>query len=181
MHGTIDIETLDTKPSALILSIGAVKFDPSSSIDPHSELYLKINFDEQINLNRTISDATLNWWSKQGSDVQDEAFDQSNALPIEEALKALSKWSIDIDVFWGQGYGFDFTILDDLYKSKKMSSPWNFWQIRDSRTLFSMLEFYKANPKQRLGIQDNKHNALKDAYYQSKGIQLAYQEFKLRA
>ena len=46
-HGMIDLETLDTLPSCTVLSLGAVKFDPLNDSEPHSELYLKIDIDEQ--------------------------------------------------------------------------------------------------------------------------------------
>ena len=56
-HGTIDLETIDTSPSATVLSLGAVKFNPLDDSEPHSELYLKINIDEQDALGRTASDS----------------------------------------------------------------------------------------------------------------------------
>ena len=61
-HGTIDLETIDTSPSATVLSLGAVKFNPLDDSEPHSELYLKISIDEQDALGRTASDSTIEWW-----------------------------------------------------------------------------------------------------------------------
>lgn len=180
MHGTIDLETLGTCPNSIVLSIGAVKFDPRSKEEPNSELYLKVSYDDQVRLNRTISDNTLDWWSKQDSKVIDEAFDQSNAVSVIDALKAISKWCVGLDAIWGQGYGFDLTILEDMFRSTNMPIPWHFWQVRDSRTLFTLFEFYKANPRTVFGVQHEAHNALSDAYYQSKGIQAAYQELDLK-
>jgi hypothetical protein len=51
--GMIDLETLDVKPSATILSLGAVKFNPFDDSEPHSELYFKISVDDQDRLSRT--------------------------------------------------------------------------------------------------------------------------------
>ena len=42
IHASIDLETIDTKPSATVLSLGGVKFDPKSNDEPHSEFYIKI-------------------------------------------------------------------------------------------------------------------------------------------
>ena len=42
IHGMIDLETLDVFPTATVLSLGAVKFNPTNDEEPHSELYLKI-------------------------------------------------------------------------------------------------------------------------------------------
>ena len=34
----IDIETLGTKPDAVVLTVGGVKFDPYNSEEPHTHL-----------------------------------------------------------------------------------------------------------------------------------------------
>ena len=35
-HAMIDIETLGTEPGCVVLSVGAVKFDPFNSETPHA-------------------------------------------------------------------------------------------------------------------------------------------------
>jgi|TARA_E500000318_G_C3558552_1_gene212254 hypothetical protein len=171
IHGTIDLETLDTKPSATVLSLGAVKFNPTNNKEPYDELYLKISIDDQDRLSRSVSDSTIEWWSLQKEEIKEEAFDQTNAITVDEALKQICKWSVGIDTFWGQGYGFDYTIMEDMFRQGGLPIPWNFWQIRDSRTLFGC-----CNQDPRKAIQNDLHNALADAYYQSKAIQIAYKE-----
>lgn len=79
-HGMIDLETLDTKPSCTVLSLGAIKFNPLDDSEPHSELYLKIDVDEQDRLGRTTSDDTIAWWAKQEPKAMEEAFDQTGAV-----------------------------------------------------------------------------------------------------
>ena len=170
-HATIDLETIDVRPQATVLSLGAVKFNPFSFDEPHSELYLKISIEDQDRLGRTASDSTLEWWSKQDSAIMEEAFDQTDAVSVDQALAQISKFSVGVDTFWGQGYGFDYTMLEDMFRSAGKPIPWNFWQILDSRTLFRVC---KQDPRKQ--IQNNLHNALADAYYQSKAIQIAYQE-----
>ena len=101
----------------------------------------------------------------------EEAFDQEGAITVEEALSKINKFVVGVDVLWGQGYGFDYTILEDMYRSLGKPIPYNFWQVRDSRTLFSVC---KEDPRKK--IQNDLHNALADAYYQSKAIQMAYAE-----
>lgn len=168
-HGTIDLETLDVKPSATILSLGAVKFNPFNDSEPHSELYLKILIDDQDRLGRSVSDSTIKWWSEQKPEVMNEAFDQTGAVTVEEALQQLNKWCVGVDEFWGQGYGFDFTMLEDLYRNVGKPIPWNFWQISDSRTIT------KRMPRDpRKDMQTDLHHALADAYYQAKSIQIIF-------
>jgi hypothetical protein len=174
-HGTIDLETIDTSPGATVLSLGAIKFNPLDDSEPHSELYLKIDIDQQDRLGRTVSDSTIEWWGKQDAKIRDEAFDQTGAVSVEEALKQISKWVVGVDTLWGQGYGFDYTILEDMFRKAARPIPWNFWIIRDSRTLFGCCQ---VDP--RKAFQTDLHNALADAYFQSKAIQVAYKELGLK-
>lgn len=171
----IDLETMDVTPRATILTIGAVKFNPLDSSEPHSELYIKVDIDEQDRLGRSVSESTLEWWSKQDPAIMEEAFTDNDRTSVEDTLKQLSKWAVGVDTIWGQGYGFDMTILEDLFRQASRPIPWNFWQIMDSRTLFKCCE---KDP--RKSMQTDLHNALADAYYQAKAVQIAYNELGLK-
>jgi len=168
-HGMIDLETLDVTPTATVLSLGAVKFDPFLDAEPHSELYFKISIDDQDRLGRTTSDSTIAWWSQQDPAVMEEAFDQTDAVTVEEALRQLNKWCVGVDEIWAQGYGFDITMLEDMYRSTGKPIPWQFWQISDARTIT------KRMPRDpRKDMQTNLHNALADAYFQAKSVQIMF-------
>ena len=171
IHAMIDLETLDTKPSCQILSLGAVKFNALTNDEPHSELYIKPDIDQQDKLGRTTSDSTIEWWSKQDSKAMEEAFSAEGRMDIDTMLTQLTKWLVGVDVIWGHGYGFDITILEDLYRNWNRPIPWQFWQVKDSRTLFSCC---KVDP--RKAMQSDLHNALADAYFQAKSVQVAYKE-----
>jgi len=169
IHGMIDLETLDVFPTATVLSLGAVKFDPTSDADPYSELYLKILVDDQDRLGRTTSDSTIEWWGKQDPAIMEEAFDQTGAVTVEEALSQLNRWVVGVDELWGHGYGFDITILENMYRMVGKPIPWQFWQISDARTIT------KRMPKDpRKDMQTNLHNALADAYFQAKSVQIIF-------
>jgi len=170
-HAMIDLETLDTKPSCQILSLGAVKFNALTNSEPHSELYIKPDIDQQDANGRTSSDSTIEWWSKQDSKAMEEAFSAEGRMDIDTMLTQLTKWLVGVDVIWGHGYGFDITILEDLYRNWNRPIPWQFWQVKDSRTLFSCC---KVDP--RKAMQSDLHNALADAYFQAKSVQVAYKE-----
>jgi hypothetical protein len=173
--GMIDLETLDVNPTATVLTLGAVKFDPFSDTEPHSELYLKISIDDQDRLGRTVSDSTIEWWSRQDPAVMEEAFDQSNAVSVEEALRQLNKWVVGVDEIWAQGYGFDITMLENMYRSVGKPIPWQFWQISDARTIT------KRMPKDpRKELQTDLHNALADAYFQAKSVQIMFKHFNFK-
>ena len=172
IHATIDLETLDTCPQATVLTVGGVKFDPYTANDPYDKFYYRISIDDQDKLGRTASDGTIEWWGKQDPKIMEEAFDQTGAITVEEALDQLTKWVWGADKIWGHGYGFDLTIIEDMYRSLGKPIPYNFWQVMDSRTLFSVLK--DGDPRKKM--QTNLHNALADAYFQAKSVQVAYKE-----
>ena len=171
-HGMIDLETLGVDPECVILTIGAIKFNPFNSIEPNNGLYLRCDVDEQTSLGRTVDDNTLAWWGKQKPEIRHEALSDDNRTSIEEVTKAINKFCVGLDYIWCQGPTFDFTILQNFYKMAGKPVPWNYWQIRDSRTLFKMM------PKDpRKAIQSSLHNALADCYYQAKCVQQTYKHF----
>jgi len=167
----IDLETLDTRPSCQILSLGAVKFNALSNDPPHSDLYIKPEIEQQKEKGRTTSESTIEWWMKQDPSIREEAFSVKGRMKVETMLDHLTEWLIDVDTIWGHGYGFDISILENLYRNWDRHIPWNFWQVKDSRTLLSCC---KKDP--RKSIQNNLHNALSDAYFQAKSVQIAYKE-----
>jgi hypothetical protein len=168
IHAMIDLETLHTTPQATVLTVGGVKFNPFDSSEPHSEFYFKLDIDSQ---NRDVSDDTIAWWGRQDPKVQEEAFSSANRVSMETFLDSLPKWMVGVDVLWGHGYGFDITIIEDMLRQCNKSIPWQFWQVMDSRTLFNLC---KIDP--RKAMQTDLHNALADAYFQAKGVQMAYKE-----
>ena len=171
IHATIDLETLDVKPTAVVLTLGGVKFNPYNDSEPHSELYFKISVDDQHLYNRTVNDSTIEWWATQPDNIRLEAFDQDGAITVADACAQIARWCVGVDTFWGQGYGFDFTMIENLFYNIERPVPWQFWQVLDSRTLFKMIS---GDP--RKGMQTDLHNALADAYFQAKAIQVAYKE-----
>ena len=172
IHAMIDLETLSTNPNATVLTVGGVKFDPYTAINPYQELYFRVDVDSQTKVGRDVMPETLDWWATQAEDIREEALGDNNRISLDDMIKSINKWSVGVDVFWCQGPLFDYAILQNLYKNIKKPCPWNFWQIRDSRTVFSMMP---SDP--RKAIQEEMHNALADCYYQAKCIQSTYKHF----
>jgi hypothetical protein len=171
-HGMIDLETLDTSPRCTVLTVGGVKFDPYSNSEPHSEFYFRLDLDEQDRLGRTVTDDTIEWWAKQDPRVKEEAFREDDRVGLKHFLDHLTKWMVGVDVLWGHGYGFDVTIVEDMYRQLSTPIPWNFWQVKDGRTFLSLLP---SDPRKTM--QQDLHNALADSYYQAKAIQIAYAKY----
>jgi hypothetical protein len=174
-HAMFDIETMGFTHGCVVLTLGAVKFDPYNLLDPHTPLYVKIDVDEQTSRGRTIDDSTMEWWGKQPQSAQDEAFDENGRISMEETTNQLSKYLVGVDKIWAQGPLFDVCIMEHFYKMIGKPVPWQYWQIRDSRTIGDMGD-YSA----KTGNKDA-HNALADAYSQAIGVQRIYKERGVKA
>lgn len=167
----LDLETLSTRPNAVILSIGAVKFDPfTDRIDVDEGLDLRIDVDEQSALGRDIQEETVKWWETQPREVQNAAFDPDGRIRLDSFVRTLNKFLVGADNIWAQGPAFDIVILEDLYRQLQIPTPWQFWQIRDSRTLFGV----HGDPRDK--NRQGAHNALMDCCYQAMGVQQIYQQ-----
>ena len=171
-HLMVDLETLAVSPNATILSLGAVHFDPWG-FGHDDELYFKIDLDEQDSLHREIDPNTLNWWSKQDPLIMEEAFSAYDRIPLSEAINQFHKFAWGCQGFWSHGASFDLVILENLYRQLNKPLPWNYWQLRDTRTLFDL----GYNPEMPTG---SKHDALQDAIRQAIGVQTIYTKLKIK-
>lgn len=166
----IDMETLAVSPRAVILSLGAVHFDPYDD-QIYDELYFKIDLDDQDKLNREIDPNTIEWWGKQDPEIMEEAFSSDNRIPLTEAVDRFHKFSWGCDKFWSHGATFDLVIIEDLYRQLNKPLPWNYWQLRDTRTLFDL----GHDPEM---TKESKHDALADARRQAIGVQNIFRKLR---
>lgn len=166
MDVMFDLETLDTKPSAVILSLGAVKFDPrQKGFDPDTErLSLRLEIDPQSTMGRTISDDTIAWWATQSKEAQEAAFGDVNRVTVEDAIEQFHKFVWNSERVWSQG-SFDVNIMEHLYTSIGKPYAWQYWQVRDSRTLFDFIDGNLDRTKH--------HDAVEDAIAQAEAVQRA--------
>lgn len=165
MDVMLDLETLGTRPDCVILTLGAVKFNPYTKEDPGPGLYLRINADEQIARGREVQEDTLAWWMKQDEEVREEALGEEGRVSVEDMYKQLNKFLVGVNNIWAQGPVFDIAILENLYRQYGWPTPWQYWQISDSRTLF------KVHGDPRKAGRAAAHNALADCVYQAQGVQ----------
>jgi hypothetical protein len=169
-HLMVDMETLAVSPNAVVLSLGAVHFDPFDNVIGDS-IYFKINLDDQDALGREIDPNTIDWWSKQDPAIMEEAFSENDRIPLVEAMDRFHRFAWGCDAFWSHGATFDLVILESIYRQLQKPLPWNYWQLRDTRTLFD-LGFDPDMPK------ESKHDALQDAIRQVVGVQNVYVQIR---
>ena len=160
----IDIEGLGTGPDAAILTIAAQSFDPFGTGHYDRHYYARITLESQEN--RRIQDDTLAWWATQPL-AQAEAFAEDNRIPLDQALDELYKLAWQHDYIWAQGPTYDINILEHAYKSYNKTQPWQFYRIRDSRTVLSL---WPERP-----VPPTSHHALEDT---RKQINILQQTFK---
>jgi hypothetical protein len=168
----IDLETMATGPSATVLTLGAVTFNPWGN-GYSDKLYSRVDIDDQDALGREVDPNTLDWWSKQDTAIMEEAFSPDDRIPLKEAVDRFHKFAWGCDTFWSHGATFDLVIMENLYRQLGKPLPWNFWQLRCTRTLFD-LGWDPDMPKA------NKHNALEDAIRQAAGVQNIYRKLNIK-
>ena len=171
-HLMVDLETMAVSPNAVVLTLGAVHFNPWGN-GYGEKLYMRINIDDQDKFGREVDPNTLEWWSKQDPVVMEEAFSDDNRVSLVEAVDRFHKFAWGCDAFWSHGATFDLVIIESIYKQLGKPLPWQFWQLRDTRTIFD-LGFDPDMPK------GGKHDALQDAIRQAVGVQNVYTKLKIR-
>ena len=169
----LDIETLATSPDSVILTFGAIKFDPfDSSKEMREGLYFRINVDEQIELGRKVDQGTVDWWGTQNEEVREEALGENDRISLDDFTRQLNKFVVGVNRVWAQGPVFDIVILENLYRQIGKPCPWQYYLIRDSRTLLKAL-----GDDREPGVM--LHNALADCVSQAEAVQSAVKRYKL--
>ena len=169
----LDIETLATSPDSVILTFGAIKFDPfDSSKEMREGLYFRINVDEQIELGRNVDQGTVDWWGTQNEEVREEALGENDRISLDDFTRQLNKFVVGVNRIWAQGPVFDIVILENLYRQIGKPCPWQYYLIRDSRTLLKAL-----GDDREPGVM--LHNALADCVSQAEAVQSAVKRYKL--
>lgn len=158
----IDIETLGTKSTSAIVSIGAVEFNSDGIV---RMFYQRVDIDDCLKHGLTVDGPTVEWWMCQG-DAARAVFDDPG-IPLDAALVLLAQefdWG-DKKV-WCNGLNFDLPILDNAYAACGFRSPWAYYNGRDYRTLVK--EVYSAGEVSKARVEPAvAHNALEDAKAQA--------------
>jgi len=170
----IDLESLGTRPDCAILTLGAVKFNPYTVDQFGDGIYFRIDVDEQLALGREVQNDTLEWWMKQAQDVREEALGESGRISLTSMYQQLNRFLVGVNNIWCQGPAFDIVILENIYRQMGWPTPWQFWQIRDSRTLFGVHGDPRVKGKAGL------HNALEDCISQAQGVQEIYNQLGIK-
>jgi exodeoxyribonuclease VIII len=132
----IDLEGLATGPDTTILTIAAQAFDPLGEGWYNQQYYARVTLESQEN--RRIEQGTLEWWATQPAPARDEAFAEEGRIPLDQALDGLARLIWHSKRIWAQGPTYDMNILEHAYKSYRKPIPWQYYSVRDSRTVFAL-------------------------------------------
>ena len=168
-HCMIDIESLDTSPNCVILTIGIVLFDPKGS-GITDTISVRPSVDEQTSIhNRTIDDSTVEWWGKQSVEAQHEALGDQDRISFKEAMEAVYKFCWNRRAVWSHGAPFDVVVMESAFRQLDMKIPWPYYSVRDTRTLFDVTDVKLAS-----GGHVTSHKAVEDAERQAIVVQQAF-------
>jgi hypothetical protein len=168
----IDIETMSTKTNATILTIGAIKFRQSEllavkqlDMEEMETFYIRVDINSCAENEMDISEETREWWGKQNESAYHEAIlNQENRVHIRVALEKLCEFVEGCEMFWAQGIGFDYIILESALRKFGLDIPWKFWNLRDLRTVLGVVGVSLKRVKRKYKMVE--HNALNDCYVQ---------------
>lgn len=168
-HIMIDIESLDTSPDCVILTIGAVLFDPKG-FGVIEKLELRPTIEEQTEIyNRSINEDTLRWWSEQSPEALEEAMGDTGRISFKEAMETLYKFCWNRRAVWSNGASFDIVVMESAWRNLDMRIPWPYYTVRDTRTLYEI-----AGVSLKDGGHVTSHRAVEDAERQAIVVQKAY-------
>ena len=102
---------------------------------------------------RNIQQDTIDWWATQ-PEAQAEAFMEDNRIPLDQALDSLYKLAWQHKFIWANGICYDMNILEHAYKSYGKALPWQFYNVRDARTVYSLWPDCPRPPTSHHALQD---------------------------
>lgn len=180
-HIMVDTETLGLKAGSVILSIGAVAFDPMSNNAFSDEFYCAIDLKDAQNCGLTIEAGTVAWWMQQNDEARKAAF--SGGYSLRQALcdfRALLQRARNLSPerqlrVWSHGISADIIWLEAAYQAVNFDLPWAYREPRDTRTIYDLAEIDLKD----FAAGGVEHNALDDARAQANAVIAAYRKLGL--
>lgn len=162
-HLMVDTETLGTRPGAIILSVAFVRFTDEA----HCTLNLSVPDQQALGLESDPD--TVAWWNRQTPEAWARA--TANPTPLVPALQYFASWIAwagPSPLIWCHGATFDAPLLTEIYRRTGVPCPWQYWEVRDTRTLYDLaginVKDYAVPPP---------HVALNDAIGQTRAANAA--------
>ena len=162
----IDLETLDTRPSAVIFQVGVLVFKDVLGGDIRGNLILEkkifhLDILDQIMAGRTVDQDTVLWWAEQNPDSwhrhpdeitkASDMFQEINELYVKHEVRSL----------WANSPFFDCVLMRSLRED--LDIEWQFPSFRDDMDLRTLKKLFKMKGrKMETSGKQTTHNALSD-------------------
>lgn len=158
----VDLETLGTGGDAVLLSIGAAKFNSDEIVD---SFHVAIDPATAQGYGLKIDADTVMWWLDPGRAEAREALLKLERVDLVSALLGFAMWiGGDSIPLWGNGATFDNAILRNAYAATGIDYPIKFYHDRCYRTIKNMA------PEIAMVREGTHHDALDDAISQAKHL-----------
>ncbi len=176
-HVSVDIETLALAPDAVIVSIGAICFNPhlwpvqtACDLAYNPSFYRRTTIDHQLKAGRKIQDGTMRWWLKQGVIARTTTFADNEAIPL---CAALNQFAVFLATYargahlWSNPSAFDLGAVRHATEQCSIPQLSGHKQTPDGSTL----AYLTGVDHPAIPFEGTRHNALDDAVHQAREIQ----------
>ena len=168
----LDIETLSLAHNAVLLSIGAVKFDPNAPLDNDGKhqlldaFYVVIDPKSSQRHGLHLDASTVMWWMHEDRTPARAQLMLSQMHDLPTALEAFKMWyGHDSLPTWGKGADFDSVVMKGAYAALGETPPWSYKDVRCHRTMCALA------PEIPVVDVGTAHQALDDATAQAFQLQ----------
>ena len=167
----LDLETLDTRVTAAVVSMAAVPFNLKTGFISDDVFYSAINLDSALRYGTASGDTLRFWVEKAPPEALAAAWRGTKAFTkvLDEFTQFMTPFSQT--AIWSQGPAFDVAILERLYSKMNLPTPWKFWNARDVRTIIHVCNAAGFPTVNKPPVA---HNALEDARQQTRNVIQAY-------
>lgn len=174
VHFMLDLETLDTKPSAHILELALVCFCPFTG-RVNEALSRHVRFGLTPQTGATISPSTLKWWVVTNQSYMNELFTEVDNILKVELFKIFDLFKQARELgevrVWNTGT-FDIDIVNSAFERElNIHEPIiKFWEVRDVRSLRQLNDDFGLNNDE----WPTSHNAKDDCLRQISYVHSVY-------
>lgn len=190
----MDIETMGTKPTAPILSIGACLFNPHvmNTYEYLSDyaFVVTVDLEDAVKFSSGVEAGTVKWWLAQ-SDAAIKRLVEGELLNLKDALTRLWAFALDRtrgpahlrqlpvpERIWAKSPDFDCKIVEHACSQTGVAYPFRYFNQRCVRTATDLAfpDGEHSRPVFKAGVH---HDARDDAINQALMVQACYRKLGL--
>lgn len=177
MDVMLDLETLGKKPGCVVLSIGALAFEPLADELPKPGngqfvFYQNLTIWDQLLLGLQVDPETLDWWKVQSEEAKTALV--ADQITLNGGLFRFVTWLGNLPgktkgKVWAKSPEFDCSVLEEAARRVGVNLPWDFRDKADVRTIGYVGDLCEAGAVP--ATKGTKHNALDDCFNQAAAVQ----------